>query len=39
MCIASKRFLINEKVYDKYLALLVEKVKAGVVGYPMEEGI
>ncbi|MDB5040346.1 MAG: Succinate semialdehyde dehydrogenase Sad [Candidatus Eremiobacteraeota bacterium] len=35
-CIAAKRFIIEESVYDRYLALFVEKTRALKVGDPMQ---
>ncbi len=36
-CIAAKRFFIADKVYDKYLAEFVERMRALTVGDPMDE--
>jgi succinate-semialdehyde dehydrogenase/glutarate-semialdehyde dehydrogenase len=35
-CIAAKRFIIEESVYDRYVALFVEKTRALKVGDPMQ---
>jgi succinate-semialdehyde dehydrogenase/glutarate-semialdehyde dehydrogenase len=35
-CIAAKRFIIEESVYDRYVALFVEKARALKVGDPMD---
>ena len=37
-CIAAKRFIIHEDVYDEWLGLFKENMAALVVGDPMEEG-
>ena len=37
-CIAAKRFIVHEDVYDEWLALFKEHMAALVVGDPMEEG-
>jgi len=34
-CIAAKRFIIEESIYDRYVALFVEKARALKVGDPM----
>ncbi len=36
-CIASKRFLIHEKVYDKFRKILLEKVAKLKVGDPLDD--
>ena len=36
-CIAAKRFIVHEEVYDEWLALFKEHMAALVVGDPMEE--
>jgi len=38
-CIASKRFIVNAAIYEKFNELLVEKVKAMKVGNPLEDGV
>jgi acyl-CoA reductase-like NAD-dependent aldehyde dehydrogenase len=35
-CIAAKRFIIEESVYDRYVALFVEKTRALKVGDPLQ---
>jgi succinate-semialdehyde dehydrogenase/glutarate-semialdehyde dehydrogenase len=35
-CIAAKRFIIEESVYDRYVALFVEKTRALKIGNPMQ---
>ncbi len=35
-CIAAKRFIVEEPVYDRYVALFVEKARALKVGDPMD---
>jgi succinate-semialdehyde dehydrogenase/glutarate-semialdehyde dehydrogenase len=35
-CIAAKRFIIEEPVYDRYVALFVERARALKVGDPMQ---
>ncbi len=35
-CIAAKRFIVEESVYDRYLALFVEQTRALKVGDPMQ---
>ena len=37
-CIAAKRFIVQKKVYDKYLDLFLNKVKQLSVGDPMDQG-
>src|SRR6185312_13114414 len=37
-CIASKRFIVNAAIYDKFNELLVQKVKTMKMGNPLEEG-
>jgi succinate-semialdehyde dehydrogenase / glutarate-semialdehyde dehydrogenase len=37
-CIAAKRFIVHEDVYDEWLALFKESMAALVIGDPMEEG-
>jgi succinate-semialdehyde dehydrogenase/glutarate-semialdehyde dehydrogenase len=36
-CIAAKRFIVVEKVYDKFIKLFKEKMEAIVVGNPMKK--
>ncbi len=36
-CIAGKRFIIHTDVYDQFVGLFVDKMKALVVGDPMDE--
>ncbi|GAB3218206.1 NADP-dependent succinic semialdehyde dehydrogenase [Mycolicibacterium hippocampi] len=36
-CIAGKRFIIHADVYDQFVGLFVDKMKALVVGDPMDE--
>ncbi|HEY4433165.1 MAG TPA: NAD-dependent succinate-semialdehyde dehydrogenase [Candidatus Cybelea sp.] len=36
-CIAAKRFIVEDRVYDEFLSRFVEKAAALVVGDPMEE--
>ena len=38
-CIAAKRFIIVEKIYDKFEKLFIEKMKQKKMGDPMEEKI
>ncbi len=37
-CIAAKRFIVHEEVYDEWLTLFKEHMAALVVGDPMEDG-
>ncbi len=37
-CIAAKRFIVHEDVYDEWLALFKDAMAALVVGDPMDEG-
>ena len=37
-CIAAKRFIIEEAVYDRYVELFVEKTRALEIGDPTERG-
>ncbi len=36
-CIAAKRFIVVEEIYDKFEKLFLEKMKAVVIGDPMKE--
>lgn len=36
VCIAAKRFIVHEKVYDKFLKLFKEKMEQAVIGDPMD---
>ncbi len=36
-CIAAKRFIVTEAVYDEFLELFVNKMKAVKIGNPMDE--
>jgi succinate-semialdehyde dehydrogenase/glutarate-semialdehyde dehydrogenase len=36
-CIAAKRFIVHEKVYDEFLGRFVQKVSSVRIGDPMEE--
>ncbi len=38
-CIAAKRFIIEDGVYDEFLSRFVELAGAQIVGDPMEEGV
>jgi acyl-CoA reductase-like NAD-dependent aldehyde dehydrogenase len=38
-CIAAKRFIVEDSVYDEFLARFAELTAAQVVGDPMEEGV
>ena len=38
-CIAAKRFIIEDGVYDEFLSHFVELAGAQIVGDPMEEGV
>jgi acyl-CoA reductase-like NAD-dependent aldehyde dehydrogenase len=38
-CIAAKRFIVEERVYDDFLAHFVELAGAQIVGNPMEEDV
>lgn len=38
-CIAAKRFIVVEKVYDAFLEKFVEKMKAKKMGDPYEDGV
>lgn len=38
-CIAAKRFIIHEDIYDQWLGLFLEEMKKLVVGDPMEAGV
>ncbi len=37
-CIAAKRFIVHDAVYDEFERLFVEQMSAKVVGDPMQEG-
>lgn len=37
-CIAAKRFIVVEEVYDRFLNLVIEKMQKKKVGDPFEEG-
>ncbi|MGE3919335.1 MAG: NAD-dependent succinate-semialdehyde dehydrogenase [Gammaproteobacteria bacterium] len=36
VCIAAKRIIVNKKIYDAFLKLLIEKIKHYIVGDPMD---
>ena len=36
-CIAAKRFVVLDKIYDAFLALFIKKMKAAKMGEPMDE--
>lgn len=36
-CIAAKRFVVMESIYDDFIALLTKKMKEKIMGDPMEE--
>lgn len=36
-CIAAKRFIVEEKISEKFEALFVEKMESVIIGNPMEE--
>jgi succinate-semialdehyde dehydrogenase / glutarate-semialdehyde dehydrogenase len=36
-CIAAKRFIVEDRVYDEFLSLFAERTAAQIVGNPMEE--
>ena len=38
-CIAGKRFIIHEEIYDEFIAKFVAKIEALVVGDPAREGV
>ena len=38
-CIAAKRFIVHEDIYDEWLGLFVEEMDKLVVGDPMEAGV
>ena len=38
-CVAGKRFIVHTDVYDRFLALFVEKMAALVVGDPLDESV
>ncbi|MDH5719399.1 MAG: NAD-dependent succinate-semialdehyde dehydrogenase [Spirochaetia bacterium] len=35
-CIAAKRFIVHEKIYDKFVELFAEKMKSKTLGDPLE---
>jgi acyl-CoA reductase-like NAD-dependent aldehyde dehydrogenase len=37
-CVAAKRFLVEEKIADKFLELLIQKISQFKLGDPLEEG-
>lgn len=37
-CIAAKRFIVVEKIYDKFVELFIEKMKSRKMGDPFDEG-
>lgn len=37
-CIAAKRFIVHEDVYDEFLGRFIEEMESWTVGDPMEEG-
>ena len=38
-CVAGKRFIVHTDVYDRFVALFVEKMAALVVGDPLDESV
>ncbi len=37
-CIAAKRFIVTEEIHDRFVELLIERMKSKRVGDPMDEG-